>query len=176
MCKKSLRMPPTDMAGTVNSSQATIVLEGINAVVPEVLQTMTGLPARQGKGSLAVPLPLALQGVSGSIGLSGRTNGIVYTAFGKNLAASLAAKILGSVSSEQDLSDVVAELTNMISGNLKSRFSDAGFNCTLTIPSVVTGDNISINPKNSSMNVGNAFLVEGSPEPLCVYFFGFFDK
>ena len=164
------------MAGAVNSSQATLVLDGINSVVPEVLQTMAGLAARQGKGALAVPVPLALQGVSGSIGLSGRTSGVVYTAFGKKLAESLATKILGSAPSEQDLSDVVAELTNMISGNLKSRFSDAGFNCTLTIPTVVTGDNIAVNPKNSAVNVGNAFLVEGSPEPLCVYFFGVFDK
>ena len=152
------------------------VLDWINAVVPPVFQTMAGLSAQPGTVFHPVHQPLVLQGVAGAIGLSGKVSGMVYTSFGKGLASYIAEKILGSVSSEQDLSDVVAELTNMVTGNLKSRFSDSGFNCTLTPPSVVTGNKISVNPKNCTLGVGMEFLVEGCPEPLCVYFFGVFNQ
>lgn len=152
------------------------VLDWINAVVPPVFQTMAGLSAQPGTVFHPVHQPLVLQGVAGAIGLSGKVSGMVYTSFGKGLASFIAEKILGSVSSEQDLSDVVAELTNMVTGNLKSRFSDSGFNCTLTPPSVVTGNKISVNPKNCTLGVGMEFLVEGCPEPLCVYFFGVFNQ
>ena len=164
------------MPASAPAGHGKTVLDWINAVVPPVFQTMAGLSAQPGTVFHPVHQPLVLQGVAGAIGLSGKVSGMVYTSFGKGLASYIAEKILGSVSSEQDLSDVVAELTNMVTGNLKSRFSDSGFNCTLTPPSVVTGNKISVNPKNCTLGVGMEFLVEGCSEPLCVYFFGVFNQ
>ncbi len=44
----------------------------------------------------------------------------------------------------ESLEGVLAELTNMFAGNLKSMLCDRSYNCTLSIPSVVRGDKISI--------------------------------
>ena len=146
-------------------------LENMNHFVPEVLRTMAGVSAMPGTGNLNAPQPSVLKGISGSIGLSGKVNGVVYTAFSSSLGQMIAEKILGGSAGEQDVNDGIAELTNMFTGNLKSQLCDSGFNCTLTIPSVVRGDKISISAKTASISVSNTFTVEGCPEPLVLHVF-----
>jgi CheY-specific phosphatase CheX len=148
-----------------------IFLENINYFVPEVLRTMAGLSAVPDEGNLNAPQPSILKGITGSIGLSGKVNGVVYTAFSASLGQMVAEKILGGSASEQDVNDVIAELTNMFTGNLKSQLCDLGFNCTLTIPSVVRGDKIAISAKSASISVRNSFIVEGNPDPLILHVF-----
>ena len=149
----------------------TMFLENMNHFVPEVLRTMAGLSAMPAVGNVNAPQPSILKGISGSIGLSGKVNGVVYTAFSPSLGQMVAEKILGGSAGEQDVNDVIAELTNMFTGNLKSQLCDAGYNCTLTIPSVVRGDKISISAKTASISVSNSFTVEGCPEPLVLHVF-----
>jgi chemotaxis protein CheX len=149
----------------------TMFLSNMNHFVPEVLRTMAGLSAVPAVGNLNAPQPSILAGISGSIGLSGRVNGVVYTAFSPSLGQMVAEKILGGSAGDQDVNDVIAELTNMFTGNLKSQLCDAGYNCTLTIPSVVRGDQISISAKTASISVSNSFTVEGNPDPLVLHVF-----
>ena len=146
-------------------------LETLNHFVPSVLQTMAGLGAVPGKGNPDAPQPSVLAGVSGSIGLSGKVHGVVYTAFSTDLSQMVAGKIFGGSASEQDVNDVVAELTNMFTGNLKSMLCDRGFNCTLTIPSVVRGDKITISAKSATISVSNSYAVEGCADPLILHVF-----
>ena len=153
-----------------------MILEIINKYVPEVMQTMAGLVAVPGSADLEAPQPASLSGIVGAIGLTGRANGVVYTAFNKSLADMITAKILGGTPSEQDVSDVVGELTNMITGNVKSQLCDAGFNCSLSIPSVVRGDKITVASKSASMSVRNEYQCEGSNGPLVVHVFGVLEK
>ena len=148
-----------------------LFLDTLNHFVPEVLRTMAGLPAIAGKGNLNAPQPSILKGISGSIGLSGRVHGVVYTAFSNSLGPMVAEKILGGSAGEQDVNDVIAELTNMFTGNLKSILCDRGFNCSLTIPSVVRGDEISISAKSATISVSNTYAVEGCPDPLVLHVF-----
>jgi len=42
------------------------------------------------------------------------------------------------------VNDAVGELSNMVAGYVKSRLCDAGSQCTLTIPSVVRGQQLSV--------------------------------
>lgn len=154
----------------------TMFLEAINHFVPEVLKTMAGLSAVPGKGDLDAPQPTLLKGISGSIGLSGRVHGVVYTAFSNALGQMVAEKILGGAAGEQDVNDVVAELTNMFTGNVKSMLCDRGFNCSLTIPSVVRGEKIAITAKDASISVSNTFTVQGSPDPLILQVFAVLEK
>lgn len=153
-----------------------LFIETINHYVPEVLQTMVGLSATPGKGVENYPQPSKLNGVTGAIGLSGKVNGIVYTAYSENLGKHVTEKILGGSASEQDISDVIAELTNMITGNLKSRLCDLGFNCALSIPSVMRGDGITVSAKNATICVANTYSIEGSPDPLTVLVFAALDN
>jgi chemotaxis protein CheX len=158
------------MSSSKDQSDA-LILGMINRYVPEVLQTMAGLSAVPGAGQTGAPQPTQLSGISGSIGLSGKVHGVVYTAFSEDLAKLVAEKILGGSASDQDVADVVAELTNMITGNLKSQLCDLGHNCSLSIPSVVRGDEISISAKSASISVRNSFTFEGCPDPLVLHVF-----
>jgi chemotaxis protein CheX len=151
-------------------------LEAINHFVPEVLQTMAGLSAVAGKGNPNAPQPSALKGISGSIGLSGRVTGVVFTAFSPDLGQMVAEKIFGGSAGEQDVNDVVAELTNMFTGNLKSMLCDRGYNCTLSIPSVSRGDKITISAKSATISVNNSFAVEDCADPLVLHVFAVLDN
>jgi chemotaxis protein CheX len=148
-----------------------LFIQTINLYVPEVIQTMVGLSATPGTGIENYPQPSKLKGVTGAIGLSGKLNGIVYTAYSEGLSKHVAEKILGDAAGEQDVLDVVAELTNMITGNLKSTLCDIGYNCTLSIPSVMRGDEISVSAKNATICVGNDYAIEGSNDSLRVLVF-----
>ena len=160
-----------------SSAQAsTMFLETLNHFVPEVLRTMAGLSAIPGKGNANAPQPSVLKGISGSIGLSGRVHGVVYTAFSNSLGQLVAEKILGGSAGDQDVNDVVAELTNMFTGNLKSILCDRGYNCALSIPSVVRGEEISISAKSASISVSNTYAIEGCPDPLVLHVFAILEN
>jgi chemotaxis protein CheX len=148
-----------------------LIIETINRYVPEVIQTMVGLTATPAQGIENYPQPSILQGVTGSISLSGRANGIVYTAYSESLSKHVAEKILGGSAGDQDISDIVAELTNMITGKLKSPLCDMGYNCALSIPSVMRGDEITVSTKNATISVGNDYAIEGSSDSLRVLVF-----
>lgn len=154
-----------------SNSANTMILEVINHFVPEVLRTMAGVSAIPGVGNPNAPQPSVLQGISGSIGLSGKVHGVVYTAFSPALGQKIAENILGGSAGEQDVNDVVAELTNMFTGNLKSQLCDRGYNCSLTIPSVARGDKIAISAKSASISVSNSYTVEGCPDPIVLHVF-----
>lgn len=154
-----------------NTPDGELILLTINRYVPEVMQTMVGISATSGSGNPNSPQPTSLVGVTGSIGLSGKVNGMVYTAFPYATAQGVAEKILGGSASDQEVSDVVAELTNMITGNLKSQLCDMGFNCSLSIPSVVSGDDIQVSAKSASISVKNEYTLDGLPERLVVQVF-----
>ncbi len=164
------------MSSSLNGPANSAILEMIDRYVPEVLQTMAGLVAIPGQGQADAPQPTKLSGISGSIGLSGKVHGVVYTAFSEQLGKLVAEKILGGSASDQDVSDVVAELTNMITGNLKSRLCDLGHNCSLSIPSVVRGDEIAISAKSASISVRNSFAIEGVPDPLVLHVFAILEN
>jgi CheY-specific phosphatase CheX len=59
----------------------------------------------------------------------------------------------------------------MITGNLKSCLCDMGFNCALSIPSVMRGEEITVSAKNATICVGNDYAIEGSPDQLRVIVF-----
>lgn len=158
------------------SPESSLFIKTIDQYVPEVMQTMVGLSATPGSGIEKYPQPSKLNGVTGAIGLSGKVNGIVYTAYSEALSKHVAEKILGGAAGEQDISDVVAELTNMITGNLKSCLCDMGFNCALSIPSVMRGEEIMVSAKNATICVGNTYAIEGSSDPLQVVVFAAFEN
>jgi len=170
-------LPMTNTASPADTLPGNfLILEILNRYVPEVLQTMAGMTAVPGPGQPNAPQPATLTGVTGSIGLSGKVHGVVYTAFAEELAQLVAEKILGGPASSQDVSDVVAELTNMITGNLKSQLCDRGHNCSLSIPSVVRGEHISVSAKTASISIRNDYHFEGCPEPLVLQIFAVLEK
>ncbi|MCD6184766.1 MAG: chemotaxis protein CheX, partial [Deltaproteobacteria bacterium] len=51
------------------------------------------------------------------------------------------------IESDEEIYDVIGELSNMIGGDLKSRLCDADLECQLSIPSTTSGSNFRIESK-----------------------------
>jgi len=51
------------------------------------------------------------------------------------------------IEGDEEVHDVVGELSNMIGGDLKSRLCDAGLTCELSIPTITSGKEFQVQPK-----------------------------
>ena len=95
------------------------------------------------------PFPLDPAGqIIGSVGFTGEATGIIYLYAGVSFAKVITSRMLGIEEAEVDpgdmVNDAIGELSNMVVGFVKSRLCDAGAPCTLTIPSVVRGQQLSV--------------------------------
>ena len=86
--------------------------------------------------------------VVGSVSFAGNIIGLISIHMSEPFARVVTATLLGmeeeEIESEDDVHDVIGEMSNMIGGNLKSRFCDAGLPCELSIPSITSGTSFRI--------------------------------
>lgn len=124
----------------------------IGASVTEVFDTMLNLKARREPEGTAITN--GEPQVAGSVGFIGRMTGVVYLYSTNTFARRMTGSLLGLADSEIEgdemVNDAMGELTNMVVGHLKSRLSDRGMPCVLTIPSIVRGSHFSIEPVSST--------------------------
>jgi len=99
--------------------------------------------------------------VTGSVGFAGETiNGAVYLHLPARFASLLAACLLGTSAeglNPAEVNDAVGEITNMLTGGLKSWLCDLGAACAMSTPGIIRG---------------NAYAIEAPPEVsrLCLGF------
>jgi chemotaxis protein CheX len=104
--------------------------------VIDIFDTMFTLAAQPG------PVPAFAEGkplILAAIGFAGDANVDVVLQTPADAAARLASNILGMPVQELDedmVNDVVGELANMVVGSVKSRVSDMGVSCVMTIPTI----------------------------------------
>jgi len=85
--------------------------------------------------------PADIEPFVSSLSITGRANGRVYLRLNEDLCRHIAAVVLGqdaATLSQSDLTDVLAELSNMIVGSFQSNLCDAGLSCRLSVPEVET--------------------------------------
>jgi chemotaxis protein CheX len=122
----------------------TIDLKGsVTKAVKGVFQTMLSMP-------LELEDPPNLQSVTtgqhvvGTVGFAGAVMGNVSIFVSRQFAREMTAAMLGmtvdDIGSDEEVHDVIGEVCNMVGGDLKSRLCDAGFTCSLSIPSVTFGE------------------------------------
>ena len=79
----------------------------------------------------------------GSVAFAGDVHGIFIIQVNDDFARSMTAAMLGmeesEIESQEEVYDVIRELSNIIGGNLKSGFVDAGLSCVLSTPSITNG-------------------------------------
>ena len=95
------------------------------------------------------PLPPDPEGeIVGSVGFIGKTSGVIHLKGGVGLARIWTSRMLGipeeEVEGPEMVNDAIGEVSNMVGGFVKSRLCDSGWSCTLTIPSIVRGQQLSI--------------------------------
>ncbi len=86
--------------------------------------------------------------IIGSVDFAGEASGIICIYASLKFAKNVTSKMLGiaeaEVDSDEMVNDAIGELSNMVAGNVKSRLCDGGWPCTLTIPSIVRGQKLSV--------------------------------
>lgn len=99
--------------------------------------------------------------IVGSVGFAGQAVGMVSLHVTESFAKEIAADMLGmdpdEFESEEEIHDVIGEISNMIGGSLKSRLCDSGYLCDLSIPSITSGQDFSIESKGWVVKENVAF-------------------
>jgi flagellar motor switch protein FliN/FliY len=88
----------------------------------------------------------------GSVTFAGEVDGLfniqVNDDFGKQMTAAMLGAKIDEIESEEEVYDVIREVSNIIGGNLKSKFVDAGLACVLSTPAITNGRDFKISPTN----------------------------
>ena len=106
--------------------------------IQNIFETMIDVPFKVGKPSIKKN-PVTEYELSGIIGLSGSVTGCVVVSLSKEVALELASELLGEelTAVNEDCTDAIGEITNMITGNAKTDFPVAG--CSISVPSIIKG-------------------------------------
>ncbi|BBO66547.1 chemotaxis protein CheX [Desulfosarcina alkanivorans] len=109
----------------------------VNAV-KKIFNTMIEVPFKLGKPSLKKDNVPQYE-ISGIIGLSGTVTGCVVINLSKDIALQLVSALIGDEVTEldDDCTDAIGEIANMIAGNAKTDFPSEG--TSISVPSVVIG-------------------------------------
>ena len=87
----------------------------------------------------------------GSVSFAGKAMGSINLCLSGDFARHITAAMLDmddeDIEGDEEVYDVVGELSNMIGGDLKSRLCDAGLTCELSIPTITSGKEFRIHPK-----------------------------
>ena len=117
------------------------VCEFMQRHLVDVFDTMLAMPATL---ATKAALPHFAELVTGSVGIAGdHVTGAVYLHLSASQAHGIAAAMLGlppeEAIGENDVNDVVGEVTNMLTGGLKSWLCDSGCTCAVSTPAIIRG-------------------------------------
>jgi chemotaxis protein CheX len=142
----------------------------VGRAVTELFSTMLGMnmlpaPVESGFGNGETH-------VAGAVGFVGRLSGVVYVFTTVSFARRITATFLGLQESEVEgdemINDAMGEMANMLVGHMKSRITDRGMPCVLTIPSVVRGSHFSVEAISSTE--GHIYSFVSGPHRIFVQF------
>ncbi len=110
-----------------------------------VLNTIASTNVEAGKPYIKKE-KIARGDVSGVIGLMGGVKGTISVSFTQRSILSIVSNMFGEEVSEinDEISDAVGEISNMISGQARKKLDEQGKSIKAAIPSVVTGKNHTI--------------------------------
>ncbi|QYJ86729.1 chemotaxis protein CheX [Shewanella mesophila] len=133
-----------------------------------VLKTMASMELKPGKPNLKKD-NIAKGDVSGLIGMVGpQTKGSLSITFEESLILEIMNNMLGERPSKvnEEVTDLVGEITNMVTGGAKNLLGDKGYDFEMATPIVVSGKDHTIAHKSDGQkiimpftsNYGNAYI------------------
>lgn len=122
----------------------TLDLKGfVTTAVKSVFQTMLSMPLEVEAPRSVEHLPAGPH-IIGTVGFAGAAMGnvslMVSPEFAREMSAAMLGMTVAEVGGDEEVHDVIGEVCNMVAGDLKSRLCDAGFACSLSIPSIAYGE------------------------------------
>jgi chemotaxis protein CheX len=123
------------------------ICEFMNRHLLDVFETMLSMKVA---AVADAGLPQFEDRVTGCVAFAGEhVNGAVYLHLGTLFAGQVAAAMLGLAPAdlgEAEVNDVVGEVTNMLTGGLKSWLCDSGAECAVSTPAIIRGSSFVIEP------------------------------
>lgn len=102
-----------------------------------------------------------------NIGFSGDIFGFVYLFMGHDTADFIASRMLKPIEGGKHpvdiVNDAIGEFTNISIGGFKNQLSQFGFPCSLTLPSILRGKSLSVEPVSGCVRKTFVFMVRGKP-------------
>ncbi len=93
-----------------------------------------------------------LKRIVGTVSFAGDVDGLFNIQVNQDFAEIMTAAMLGmeveEIENEDEVFDVLRELSNIIGGNLKSAFVDVGLSCALSTPSITNGRDFRVESLN----------------------------
>lgn len=148
---------------TATSEISDTIGKFISDVTPEVISTMLSWEPPEEIPFLPQDSASAFSigNVNGSIGFGGEVTGTLFFSVSDDQASEMVHALLGQKveTCSQECLDVVAELTNMIAGGVKTRLHDLGYALVMTIPNIIRGPSIRVAGKNVEFKVEREFVI-----------------
>jgi chemotaxis protein CheX len=116
-----------------------------------------------------VPQPSSTEATSGAItamvGMAGALCGMMNIRCSQSSAQKLATRMLSgsSAPTPHTVRDALGELCNMIAGNFKAKIANLADSCMLSVPTVISGDDYSLDPADPYHLIQLHFDFEGQP-------------
>ncbi len=133
----------------------------LECATSEVFEMMAGVrleigptPADEPKGELTA-----------MVGLAGALCGMLTIRCSKSVSGRLASQMLGgdAASNPSTARDALGELCNMVAGNFKSKISGLADTCLLSVPTVISGEDYSMDTAEPSEGITITPTLEGEP-------------
>lgn len=90
--------------------------------------------------------------ITGMVGFAGTYSGVISIHCPVVLALKITSSMLGMECEEvnEDLNDAIGEIANMLGGNVKQVLSKGGLDVKLSIPTVISGEDYTVNSLSDS--------------------------
>ncbi|HXE96352.1 MAG TPA: chemotaxis protein CheX [Dongiaceae bacterium] len=101
--------------------------------------------------------------ITGMVGFAGTYSGVISIHCPVTLALMITSNMLGIDCDEvsDDLNDAIGEIANMLGGSVKQVLSKGGLDVKLSIPTVISGEDYTVNSLSDNDCVVVPFTVEG---------------
>ena len=100
--------------------------------------------------------------ITGMVGFAGTYSGVISMHCPVNLAMKITSNMLGMECDEvnEDLNDAIGEISNMLGGSVKQVLSKGGLDVKLSIPTVIAGEDYTVNSLSDSDCVVIPFRID----------------
>lgn len=128
----------------------------------------TSSPGEERRPAEPIPLDSNEPVIASAVGFIGTVNGVLYLYFSDSVATKIACSFLGMDRAEleeegpETVSDTLGELANVSVGTFKNKMCDKGYNCRLTIPSILRGQHFTIESTSSVLRKVYRFQYDDS--------------
>jgi chemotaxis protein CheX len=150
-----------DIAETTRFTEE-MLAEYIISATREVFTTMVMMDPED-EFPLQEPVSRFKCSITGMVGFAGTYSGVISIHCPVPLALKITSSMLGMECDEvnDDLNDAIGEIANMLGGSVKQVLSKGGLDVKLSIPTVISGEDYTVNSLSDSDCVIIPFIVEG---------------